>query len=227
MAPCGSSSTWWPRSVSARTVASTAANASRMRRRGDRRRHPHADPQRARILADARRERRRGQSWHVGSGRLAAADDVEHRRGVADRAGDHALHGGAVHGLAGRRARGGQSAAGFQADEPAAGRRDADRPAAVVGARARHDARGDRGRRPARGSAGRAPQIPRVARRPPRLRLGDALGAELGGVGLAEDDQPGVDPALDDRRRARRPESTSAHATPPRSAGPRSPGRGP
>ena len=169
-----------------------------MRRGVDRRRHSNTDSQLARVCSHARRERRIRHTGHEGSRRFAAGDDVEHRGGIAHRARDDALHGRPVHGLASRGPRGSQPAAGFQTDQPTAGGRNADRPAAVARTGTRHDPRRDRGCRPARRATRRALKIPRITRRPPRDGLGDPLRPELRGVGLAEDDQARVDPALDD-----------------------------
>ena len=72
------------------------------------------------------------------------------------------------------------------------GRRHADGPAPVVAVRHRHHARGHRRRRPSRRASGSAGGVPGVAGRPMHLGLGDRGQAELRGVGLAEDDQPGA-----------------------------------
>ena len=71
-------------------------------------------------------------------------------------------------------------------------------PTAVVGAGRGHDAGRHRRARPSRRAARRAGDVPRVAGRPPQLGLGDALGPELRGVGLAEDDQPRLEEAPGD-----------------------------
>ncbi len=98
------------------------------------------------------------------------------------------------------RPRGRQPAARFEADQTAARRRDADRSAAVV--------RPAHGTMPAATAAADPPdEPPGVRARSHGLRAGPqatgsviALRPELRGVGLAEDDQTRVDPALDDRR---------------------------
>lgn len=143
-----------------------------------------------------RTTRREGR--HVGSPGFAAAEHVEHRRGVTHGSRDDTLNGRTVHRFSDQWARRGESPTRFQPDESAAGRWDADRPTAVVGAGAGHDARGDSCRGASRTATRRPIEIPGVTRRPPCVGLGDSLCAELRGVGFAEDDQARVEPALDD-----------------------------
>ena len=63
---------------------------------------------------------------------------------------------------------------------------------------------GDRRRRSAARAAGRAVEVPRVARRPPRDRLGGRQAAELRAVGAPGDDEPGGAEPRDQRRVGRR-----------------------
>ena len=120
-------------------------------------------------------------------------DRVEQARAVAHGPGDHALGHHPEHHLAGLRAVGAEAAAGLQADQPVARRRDPHRAAAVVGTGCGHDARGHGRARPTRRAAGRVGEVERVAGGTEQVGLGDPLRPELGGVGLAEDDQPRVE----------------------------------
>ncbi len=158
-----------------------------------------ADPEPARALLDLLRERDGVPRALVARPRVGADDRVQQRRRVAHGAGHHALGDHPEHHLAGLRTVRPQPPAGLQPHEAVAGRGDADRAAAVVGAGSGYDARRDR----RAGAAGRAARgvvgVPGVAGRTPQCRLGDALGAELRGVGLAEDDEAGVEEALRDQ----------------------------
>ena len=78
---------------------------------------------------------------------------------------------------------------------------NADRAAAVRGVRHRHDARRDGCGRAARRAAGVSVRRPRVARRPERLAARSTpIRPNSGVVGLAEQDEPGVAAARDERR---------------------------
>ena len=89
-------------------------------------------------------------------------------------------------------------------DEPAHGRRLADRAAGVGADGQRRLERGHRGRAAAGRSTGHAGQPPRVARRLVRRALGRRAHRELVHVGLAEDDEPGLAQLAGDRRVVRR-----------------------
>ena len=71
-------------------------------------------------------------------------------------------------------------------DQPAAGRRDADGPHAVVSVRHRHGAGGNGGRRSTRRTAGGAVEVPRVAGDAVR-RVGGPVDAQLGNAGDPDD----------------------------------------
>ena len=164
--------------------------------RGDR----ETDPQTRGRAVEPRKEPIGGRS---GVRRIAgrrANDRIEQCGAVPDAAGDHALGDHPEHHLGALRTVGREATAELEPDQSVAGRGDADRPAAVVRASRRDDARGDRGAR-ATGRATRSVgQVPWVARPAQQVVLGDALGSELGGVGLAEDDESGVEEALRDER---------------------------
>jgi hypothetical protein len=92
----------------------------------------------------------------------------------------------------------------LEPEQAAAGRGDADRTAAVVGVREGDDAGGD-GRPRAAARAARAQvRVPRVARGAEQLRFGERREAELGQVGLAEDDRARAPEPFHDGRVARR-----------------------
>ena len=96
---------------------------------------------------------------------------------------------------------------GLEPEHAAERRRDADRPAAVGAHRQRHQAGGDRGRRARRWIRPRVRVgITRVAGQPEQLVVGDAAVAELGVVGLADDDRAG-------RRRSRATRRSSCSGT--------------
>ena len=80
-------------------------------------------------------------------------------------------------------------AARLQPDEPAAGRGDPDRAAAVVAVRDRHHPGRDRRRGPAGGAAGGAFGVPRVARRAEDTRLAEGRSRTRSG-GRADDHEP-------------------------------------
>ena len=81
---------------------------------------------------------------------------------------------------------------GLEPEEPAAGRRDADRAPAVVGVSHRDQAGGDsRGRSTAR-APGRPAGVPGIARGAEESRLGRRKNPELGRIGLADHDEAGA-----------------------------------
>ncbi len=118
-------------------------------------------------------------------------------RGVAHRPAHAVLD--AQAGLGSHRADTGAALARLETDQPAARRRDADAAAAVRSVGERHHPGGDRRGGAAAGAAGRAVEIPRVARRPPRDRLGRRQAAHLGTVGPPGDHQAGGLEAGDER----------------------------
>ena len=69
---------------------------------------------------------------------------------------------------------------------------DARRAAAIARGAERHHARHHRGRRPAARAPGRAFEVPRVARRAPRLGVCERSAAELGSRGLAHGHRAGA-----------------------------------
>ena len=80
--------------------------------------------------------------------------------------------------------------AGFQAEDAAAGRRNADRPAAIRRMRHRQHARGDRRRRAAGRPARRMIEAPGIMRRAEQQRFRCRQQAEFRRVGLAQNDEP-------------------------------------
>lgn len=147
--------------------------------------------------------------------RLRPGHDVKHGGRVTNAVADDAVGTGAFPDLALRRAHRHPATTGAKAEQAAHGRRDANRTAAVIGTRHRHDARRHRGSRAAAGTARRQVKLPGVARRPPQQRLGGAFKSQLRGIGLAKNDQPGLEPLLDHVGVARR----HVVAQRPRSAG--------
>src|SRR5690242_12436804 len=131
------------------------------------------------------------------------ADRVEDGRRVADAAGHRAVDRAAGPGLADERALTDPGPGRLEADQAALAGRDADRPATVVGVRDRHHPAGDRRRRPARRAAGAVAGVPRVAGGREAERLGGDRGTELGRVGPAERDEPGLLELLGQERRDR------------------------
>ena len=92
----------------------------------------------------------------------------------------------------------------LQREDPAERRRHAHRPAAVGTERERHRAVGDRDGRPRTGTARRLRNIPGIARHAVQRRVRRGLPAEFRRRRLADHDGPGVQQALDRRRRLRR-----------------------
>ena len=137
-------------------------------------------------LGGVRAQRRRRRIWIA---RLHAGEDIEHRRGVAHRAGDDVLVHEATVDVADVRCEGNAAAGGLEAEQAAARGGDADRTAAVVRMRDRHEARGSGAGRAAARATGGALRVVRVARWRPRGRFSGREDAELGGVGLADDDE--------------------------------------
>ncbi len=121
--------------------------------------------------------------------RFVTGDGVEHHGGVAHRAGDDTVDGGAVPALAERRTLRDPGAAGLEPDEAAFARRDTDRSAAVVGVSDGDDAGGDRGGGPTAGSAGGVFEVPGVAGGSVDGGFGGDGRAELGDVGAPDGDE--------------------------------------
>ena len=117
---------------------------------------------------------------------------------VTDRPGQHAVYGRAEVRVAEVGPERRVSAGGLDADDATERRRVAYRAGAVGAVRHRGQPRRERGRRPAARSARSALPVPRVAADPVELRRRHRR-AELGHVGLAEDDEAGVAEAMDDR----------------------------
>src|SRR6185437_14569467 len=122
----------------------------------------------------------------VGRAGLGAAGEVEHRRRVAHRAGDHVLDHETLREVVAVRQVRAAVAGRLQADEAAAGGRDADRAAPVAAVRHRHDAGRYRRGRAARRAADDVAEVPRIAAGAVELAFGRAGDAELGEVGLAD-----------------------------------------
>ena len=160
-------------------------------RRGDLAGEPHedADAQPSRIGAHLLGERPARRRSRVGVAGLVAGKHVEQGGRVAHRPRHHALVSEAGEGLAEVGAEGDAGARRLQADDAALARRDADRPAAVVRMRGRHQAGSDRRRRAAARATRRAARVPGVARRAVGVGLGRRQRAELGRVRLAEEDE--------------------------------------
>ena len=122
------------------------------RRVGHRRERRHRDPQLGRRAPGARRRERLGRRRRPGHvAQLDAGEDVEHLGGLAHAARqDAVLDQEGVPDLGRHRD---APALGLEPDQAAAGRRDPDRAAAVVGVGDRDHPRRDRRRRPARRAA--------------------------------------------------------------------------
>ena len=160
----------------------------------------HADPQPP-DLAAARRLRQRGQRLRDGRGvhGVVAAHDCVQQRGVQDVAGDGAglvQAGGHRHHPVARH----PAVGGFHPDGAGHGPGLADGTAGVGaqgerGEAARHRSGGSSPR-----AAGNPAEVPRVSGGSEGGGLGGGAHRELVHVGLAEDDQPGLFEARDDRR---------------------------
>ena len=163
-----------------------------------------ADAQPARIASDLREERTLRGRRPIRIARDRPGGRVEQRGTIAhcERDGMLAYQPGDRLAEIGRKAV--ARAGRLQADEPAAGGGHPDRAEAVRGVRHRHHARRNRRGRAAARSTGSMLEMPRVARRPVVLRLAGDAQAELAGVGLAEDDQPGALVSPDQRAILRR-----------------------
>ena len=181
--------------VAERRPAARRRRARRARRRGssvgvERRERRDADPQPARLARRrrARTARRRRRPRRVAG--LGAGEDVEQQRRLAHGARqDAVLQEEALAGVGRQRD---APARRLEADEAAAGGRDAQRAAAVVAVGDRDHAGGDGGRRAAGRAAGRALEVPRVARRAEAPRLGDRQDPPLRQRRRADDDEARV-----------------------------------
>ncbi len=131
--------------------------------------------------------------------RLRACDDIEQGRTVAHRAGNRMGADGSLPLLIELRRTTHPPTRRFEPEQTAISRRNTDRPSAVSRSRRRHNTRSHRSRGTPRRAAGCVVEIPRIARRPKRHRLGDGLQAQLRRIGLAENQQPGLLPPPHDR----------------------------
>ena len=104
------------------------------------------DPQTARILLRLAHKWPRRRRDPVRRARLRSVRRVEHGGTVAHRPGQHMLDDGPVPWLPAQGSSGNAATGGFEPEEPAARRRDADRPRPVPTAGDRHDSRRHRGR---------------------------------------------------------------------------------
>ena len=120
---------------------------------------------------------------------LVAGHRVECQRRVEGRAGDRAVGRGPSADVAEVGSDRNAPAARLQADDTAAGGRDADRAAEVAALGQADHARCDRSRAAARGAARGESEVPRVAGNAEALRLGHGPQPELGRVRLADDDR--------------------------------------
>ncbi|MNQ08779.1 hypothetical protein D3C85_215790 [compost metagenome] len=145
----------------------------------------------ARIAADLVGEGALQRRQPVWAARFVALADVQQQRRVAHAARHHVGGTGAEPALETARTAGRAVAAGFEAEQTAVRRRNADRTAAVGGVGGRDDAGGHRRGRAARGAAGAVRQVPGVAGLPPQLRLGGGGQAELRYRRLAEGQRAG------------------------------------
>src|SRR5207244_6414395 len=122
----------------------------------------------------------------VGTAGTGSGGGGEERRAVADRARHRVLDHQTAEDVAVNRPERIAAARGLEPEEPAAGRRDADRAPAVVGVSHRDQAGGDsRGRSTAR-APGRPAGVPGIARGAEESRLGRRKNPELGRIGLAD-----------------------------------------
>ncbi len=141
-----------------------------------------------------------------GPGRVAglvAGKDVEQQRGLDHRARQHPV--GAEEGVAEVGAARDPAAARLEPDEPAAGRRDPQRAAAVVAVCDGHEPRRDRRGGAARRAAGGVVELPRVAGRAGMTRLRGRQDAELGQVRRPDHDEARVAQPAHEVRAVRRP----------------------
>ncbi len=165
----------------------------------------HRDPQLAGVAAHRERVRLGRPRRPRRVARLVAGQHVEQQRGLGDRAREHAVrHQERVAEVGPARD---APAARLQADEPAAGGRDPQRPAAVARMRERDEAGRDRRRGAAGRAARRARRVPRVARGPGVARLGRRQDPELGHVRRADDHEARLAQPADEVRVVRRPVS--------------------
>ena len=190
-------------------------------------RNAHPDGETSRVSADLSSQRPSGHRRLKRAGQLAARQDVEHRRGIPDGTGDDALHGRAMHHLRVGGPHREQTTPGLETHQPTARCGDPRGTTTVVCAGHGDDPRSDGRRRPARRATGCAVKCPRVAGGPEQIRFGDALGAELRAIGLAEDDQSSLKPSLDDGRVLGAPAASPARGCRHWSARRRSPERDP
>ena len=158
--------------------------------RRDRRGRTPGDPQPARVSTNLGEERPDGRGRRIGIARHPAGGRVEDRRAVADRTGQGVLHGQPAHRVAGW-CPGVPAAGRLEAEQPAARGRDPDRAGAVVAVGGRDHPARDRCRRPAGRPAGGPSEIPRVPCRAEQGRLGRRVVPELGAARRAEHDQAG------------------------------------
>ena len=161
----------------------------RMNVRSDRRGRREADAQAARIALHGLRVGFGRSCDHEGIAGFGATEHIERDGRVAHAARDHAFARRPVPVLAIARPRGYQPARRLQAEKPAACGRNADRAAAVIARRHRHDAGCDGGGGAAARTAGRALDIPGIRGAAEQPRVRDALERQFGQVGLAENHQ--------------------------------------
>jgi len=150
------------------------------------------DPQPAGVGADFAKERPPPRRCRVGVAQVEPGGGVQQGGAVAHRPGQGVLDGHAGQHLAVLGTERVTGPGGLEAEQPAAGGGEADRAAEAVGVGHGDQAGGDRRGRPAAGAAGGPGEVPGVAGRPEQRGLAGGEQAELGRVGLSEQDQPGA-----------------------------------
>ena len=155
------------------------------------------DAEARRRLRGRLRERPLGRRRPPGIARLVAGQDVEEMSGVLDAPGQRPRGGEA---LERPERRGRNAAAGrLQPEEATARCRDPDRPSSVRRVSGRNEAGCECRRCAAARPSGRELRAPRVPCRAVQLRLGERDRPELGRVRLADDHEPRLTDAADDR----------------------------
>ncbi len=159
---------------------------------------PDAQPRRIRLRVCAITCRGRGSEVRIAL--HVAGRRVERRRAVPDRPCQHVCDAHPVPALTAIRRRADPPARGLEPEQSAVGGRDANGSAAVGRVRQREHAGGYRRSRPAARSSGAQPLAPGVVCRAEARGLRARAQAELRGVGLRGDDEPGLAIPADELR---------------------------
>ena len=165
--------------------------AIRMDRRLHRRARREGDPQLAGLRANFGQERAVQRRSPVRVADIWSRCRVQQRGAVPHGQGKAVLDDQAVHHVARVRSQRVAAARGLESNQPAAGRRNPDRPAPIAGMRQGHNPSRDRRGGTAAGSARSPLEVPRIAGRPERMRLRGGRQAQFRRVGLPDADQAG------------------------------------